>query len=333
MKRARALLLGATLSLLGIAATESGYRSLERAEGLALAPPDKAERLFVLRDDEQLNEQGFRERKLSLDKPQRMQRVVVLGDSVTFGAGVRIHETWTRQAELLLKDKARVQLVNLAVYSYDVAQIAATMRYDGWAWSPDLVVYAAYTNDHIPTDLLEMEGGPVYVGGTVAPELPALGQSLLPHSALVRRAYGALAARQQGRIRQAEWDGDMGFFEAGLRELALECRAHGVPLMVYGLVPHDAAGGCEGSSACDTALVTSAAMGELAQSLDLPFASALPYLDASGQQAFHLPDSGGLDPAHPSVEGHAVLAEGFADSWLRLREGRDLLDGATTKPR
>ncbi len=332
MRKIQALVLGLTLAILVLAGTEARYRELERAEGLQLAPPQQAERLFVLRGDEQLNEQGFRERKLSLDKPERMHRVVVLGDSVTFGAGVRVHETWTRQAELLLKDRARVQLVNLAVYSYDIAQIAATLEHAGWAWQPDLVVYAAYTNDHIPTDLLEMEGGPVYVGRTVAPELNGIGEALLPHSALVRRAYGALAARLDGRIRQAEWDGDMAFFEAHLRRLAQDCAEHEVPLLVYGLVPHDAAGGCQSDEACEQALQRAAAMERIAGELQIPYASALPWLDASGQQSFPLPGSGGLDPAHPSVEGHAVLAQGFAETWLAWRAGAPLRDGEATKP-
>ena len=274
MKKALALLLGLALALGVLAWGERHYRELEQLEGLELV---WGERIFVLKG-KHINSHGFRERELSQDKPRGLRRILAVGDSVTFGAGVRVHETWTRQAELMLADERRTQVVNLGVYSYDIQQVRATLSEVGWAWQPDLVVYGAFTNDHVPTDLLNTVGGPVYVGRTVAPELPlpTLGTPLLAHSALLRRAYGARAARTFPSPRRAEWGGDLSWWSEQLQAMAADCEEHGVPLLIYGLTEHTLAGGCQPEEeTCEVSLARTQAMEEEAERLGLPFLESI----------------------------------------------------------
>ena len=290
----------------GLAGLEAHYRDQEAGLRLRIAPPDEPGRKFVLHG-ENLNSEGFRERELELDKPERLFRIVVLGDSVSFGSGVRIHEAWPRYAEEVLAEDRRVQLVNLSVFSYDAEQVVATLRHRGHRWSPDLVVYASYTNDHIPTDLLHTETGPIYVGSDLDPQLGGPG-FLLPHSALLRRFYGARATRLQS-LRRDQWEGDLGWYRQQLEAL----QAAAPELFVYAILPHNR----EHVELHRRYL-------DLYEELGLPHASALPYLVGSGEEDFFIPAKGD-DVAHPNPTGHRVLGWGFADALGRHQAGQPVL--------
>ncbi|HJN74076.1 MAG TPA: SGNH/GDSL hydrolase family protein [Myxococcota bacterium] len=309
-----AVLLVAVLG--GLAALEAHYRGLESGLRLRIAPPDEPGRKFVL-NGPSLNAEGFRERDLELDKPERLYRIVVLGDSVTFGSGVRIHEAWPRYAEQVLAEERRVQLVNLAVFSYDAEQIVATLEHRGQRWSPDLVVYAAYTNDHIPTDLLYTETGPIYVGSDLDEQLSGPG-FLLPHSALARRYFGAKATRQVS-LRREQWGGDLGWYRQQLEAL----HAAAGELFIYALLPHNR----EHEEMHRRYL-------DLYEELGIPHASALPYLAGSGEDDFYIADRKGDDIAHPNPTGQRVLGWGFADALRRHQASEAVLgvDEAATIP-
>jgi hypothetical protein len=52
-----------------------------------------------------INAQGFRDRERVRPKPSGMYRILVLGDSVTFGFGVQPEESFTRLLEAELKER------------------------------------------------------------------------------------------------------------------------------------------------------------------------------------------------------------------------------------
>lgn len=303
-------------SAAALAGLERHYRGLEEGLRLRIAEPDERDRKFVL-NGPSLNSEGFRERDLDLEKPGGIERIVVLGDSVTFGAGVRPPETWTRAAEELLSEDTPTQVVNLGVFSYDAEQVAATLETRVERWNADLVVYASYINDHVPTDLLQTETGPIYVGSTLEPQLSGPG-FLLPHSALLRRYYGAQAARLE-TLREEQWRGDLDWYRQQLeRMLAAEPE-----LFIYALLPHTR----KDSSVHRRYL-------DLYAELGIPHASALPYLAGSGRDGFYIAEKP-ADVAHPNATGHRVLGWGFTDALRRVRSGEPALawdDLATLPP-
>ena len=309
MKRllaAVAVLLVTTVAAL--AGLEAHYRGLEAGLRLTIAPPDEPGRKFVL-TGKNLNSQGFRERELELEKHDRVYRIIVLGDSVSFGGGVRIHEAWPRVAEGFIAERRRVQVVNLSVFSYDIEQIIATLRHRGHAWEPDLVVYGAYINDHVPTDLLQTTTGPIYVGSTLAPGLHGPGW-LVPHSALLRRYYGGRATRLEGTLREAEWKGDVSWYAQQLEELRAEA---GDKLFVFSLLPHDR-----------SFQEMHERYNALYEELGIPYASALPYLVGSGRESFFSEDSP-EDIVHPDATGQRLYGWAFADAFERLEAGGAML--------
>jgi hypothetical protein len=137
--------------------------------------------------------------------------VAVLGDSLTWGT-TTAEETYTRYAESELGPPW--QILNFSHYGYDIQQSVATLRSRVWPYAPDLVVYAAYTNDFVPSRLITVGDPPwlVWVGASGGLLPPALSQ----RSALLRRVEGALLARD---VTDRP---DPAFFQAGLDALVAE---------------------------------------------------------------------------------------------------------------
>ncbi|MGE3911315.1 MAG: SGNH/GDSL hydrolase family protein [Chloroflexota bacterium] len=100
-----------------------------------------------------INSQGLRERELPLQKPAGMRRVVFLGDSVTFGAGVRDDEPFPRLLEAAVNDAGAgpIQTINTGVVGYNTVQELARLEGVGLAYQPDTVVLVFVVNDLLET--------------------------------------------------------------------------------------------------------------------------------------------------------------------------------------
>jgi lysophospholipase L1-like esterase len=101
----------------------------------------------------QTNSRGLRERELAVPKTVGTTRIVFLGDSVTFGAGVLDHEAFPRLLEPMLQGSrpGPVETVNTAVVGYNTAQELSRLRDVGLAYQPDGVVLVFVVNDLLDT--------------------------------------------------------------------------------------------------------------------------------------------------------------------------------------
>ena len=100
------------------------------------------------------NSRGLRERELPLAKAAGTRRVVFLGDSVTFGAGVRDDEPFPRLLEAGVNGSADVgpiETVNTGVVGYNTVQELARLEQAGLAYQPDVVVLTFVVNDLLET--------------------------------------------------------------------------------------------------------------------------------------------------------------------------------------
>jgi lysophospholipase L1-like esterase len=97
------------------------------------------------------NALGFRDdREYDLAKPRGAFRIVVLGDSVTFGHGSIFEHTYPRLLERRLrawKPGVDWQVWNLGVPGYNTSQELAYLLEIGAAYRPDLVIVGFYAND------------------------------------------------------------------------------------------------------------------------------------------------------------------------------------------
>jgi lysophospholipase L1-like esterase len=85
-------------------------------------------------------------------------RILVLGDSLTYGDGIAEQYTYPRQLEHLLRRQWRVDVINAGVdgsQSEDIVRIAKTMLPQTM---PDLVVYGVCLNDFLPSGVGQYDG-------------------------------------------------------------------------------------------------------------------------------------------------------------------------------
>jgi hypothetical protein len=84
------------------------------------------------------NSDGMRgSRDYAEAKPAEVRRLVLLGDSFTFGEGVSDSETYAHQLSLFLP---RLEVLNLGVHGYGNDQMLLALREGGLRYHPDLVV-------------------------------------------------------------------------------------------------------------------------------------------------------------------------------------------------
>jgi GDSL-like lipase/acylhydrolase family protein len=98
-----------------------------------------------------INALGFRDaRDYDLQKRPNTFRILVLGDSVTFGHGCLFETTYPRLLEERLrtwKPDVDWQVWNLSVPGYNTSQELAQLRETATRWEPDLAIVSFYIND------------------------------------------------------------------------------------------------------------------------------------------------------------------------------------------
>ena len=97
------------------------------------------------------NRRGYRMAgELAPEKPQGVTRVLVMGDSFSFGVGVDNADVWPAQLEKLLNagnPATRYEVVNASCPGWGTENELAFWRKRGGALQPDLVIVSFYRND------------------------------------------------------------------------------------------------------------------------------------------------------------------------------------------
>lgn len=93
----------------------------------------------------QYNSTGFRDVEHALEKPTNVTRVVVVGDSVTEGSGVKQGELFTSFAQTLLG--SRYEIINLGMSGLNTPQEIHILAVEGMKYAPDIVVVNFILND------------------------------------------------------------------------------------------------------------------------------------------------------------------------------------------
>ena len=113
---------------------------------------------FLMGAPVSINSHGLRDQEYSEKKPPNVFRVMMLGDSTTFGWGVREEDTAAKFLERKLNahlppgyDKAEV--INAGVGNYDTVQEVTYYETRGRAFHPDLVVLVFFINDPEPVPI------------------------------------------------------------------------------------------------------------------------------------------------------------------------------------
>ncbi len=97
-----------------------------------------------------INSLGLRDDEVSVAKPDGVVRILMLGDSVTFGWGVLQEDTVSAQLEAQLDATpggTRIEVVNAGVGNYNTVQEIAYFLNRGAELNPDIVVLNYFIND------------------------------------------------------------------------------------------------------------------------------------------------------------------------------------------
>lgn len=91
------------------------------------------------------NSHGFRGEETTRAKPDGIFRIVGIGDSFTFGTGVRAEDTFL--SELQRRAGDGVEVLNFGVMAYDTEAEVNLLRFEAVHFEPDVVVICLFLND------------------------------------------------------------------------------------------------------------------------------------------------------------------------------------------
>lgn len=167
-------------------------------------------------------------------KPANTKRVVVIGDSFSFGEGVRDNETYPSQLEALLVE---TEVVNLAVLGHGTDQQLLRLRKSAFDYEPDLILLGFF-GPNAERNLLSFRDAPkprfVLAGdGIELTNTPVPGPDRARPSPLpMLRGPALLAAQWQRAIDRTRFAPKWEITFRILDEIANDCEAHGVPLLI-----------------------------------------------------------------------------------------------------
>lgn len=102
----------------------------------------------------QINSKGLRDYEYAYEKPAGTYRILVLGDSITFGWGLTFEKTFSKRLEAMLRLRnnqtrkyVTIEVVNAGIGNYNTMQELAYLKREGIKYEPDEVLLAYYLND------------------------------------------------------------------------------------------------------------------------------------------------------------------------------------------
>jgi lysophospholipase L1-like esterase len=273
------------------------------------------------------NSLGWRGPEPAPRKPPGSFRILGLGDSFTYGAGVDVAETYLARLEQRLAARgpghARVEVVNAGIPSFFPEAERLLLEHYGLPLEPDLVIVGFVANDVIDTHL-GLESIEVLPDGRIvtthgARLLADLGPWMLVlyerwHSFRipVRRWLAARIADERP-VRPEEVLRAGGFHEEAWREVERQydrmletSRAHGAGFVLVYLPQQgpwpEAAG------------YPAARLGAWAARAGVPFVDGLAAMRASPEpERLHWPED-----RHPTAAGHQVIADAIFETLTAL---------------
>jgi lysophospholipase L1-like esterase len=256
--------------------------------------------------DFQTNSRGLRDRDFPYEKPAGRLRVLMLGDSLTVGWGVRVEDTFSKRIEVLLRKRGLdIDVINTGVGNYNTIQQVTYFLTEGYKYKPDIVVLNYFVNDAEP------------VPQSTAPSFIARNcMSCIFIAGRLDTFKRMLSAQQSWDNYYLSFyngnrsDGWLGARDA-IRQLADYCRANGIKLMIASLPElHDVK---DYRFAVVTDLVRAAANDSNAE-----FVDALPSLRREEAARLWVTPP---DP-HPNARANELIADALLEPLQRIVNGK-----------
>lgn len=254
------------------------------------------------------------------EKVAGKRRLLVIGDSFSFGHGVEAAEAWPARLERLLPES---EVVNLAVTGYGTDQQVLRLEKRGLAYQPDVVILGLFEGNVFrnlkkeqmgyPKPRFELAGGRLELRGV---PLPRLAEGETYASAMpVSRLWALAGGRAIELFRHLGFGEGWPLTGAILERFAADCRSVGAEPRVV-LIPKDRAVDAPGWRGAIHRR-TLREIEELSKSRGIATLDLTPLLAArlaQDGQPLYFPVDG-----HWNVAGHEAAAQAIAD-WLAPRK-------------
>lgn len=97
------------------------------------------------------NSKGLRDREFNYEKSTDVKRIMMLGDSLTVGWGVKYDELFSKRLEnMFAKNGEKVEIINTGVGNYNTTQEVEYFLVEGKKYNPDIIVINYFVNDAEP---------------------------------------------------------------------------------------------------------------------------------------------------------------------------------------
>jgi lysophospholipase L1-like esterase len=98
------------------------------------------------------NSHGYRDHDYSYAKDERVFRIVIIGDSVAQGQGLKLEESFGKVLEIKLNnlsksEKYKIEVIVLARSGYSTSQELFLLENEAFDYSPNLVIWSYVLND------------------------------------------------------------------------------------------------------------------------------------------------------------------------------------------
>lgn len=140
----------------------SGLQQLSTLDGLVYELRPNVEKVTAIGDNVETyrnNNSGMRDYEYAVQKPKGVFRIACIGDSVTYGVGVSLEQTYCKILErflnLRVNDGRRYEVLNFGVSGYNSLQEAIVVEKKAMKYNPDLMLVGVVLNDGSPTPSLE----------------------------------------------------------------------------------------------------------------------------------------------------------------------------------
>lgn len=129
-----------------------------------------------------INSKGLRDAERPYAKPPGARRLLMIGDSFTFGYGVEESQRFASLLQNSLRaHDPRAEVIDAGVPSWSTADELLFLREEGWKYHPDAVVDCFYENDvneNVERGLFSLRGGKLVASERVATDHRPSGQAV-----------------------------------------------------------------------------------------------------------------------------------------------------------
>ena len=256
-----------------------------------------------------VNDLGLRDRATTIEKPDGVRRVAIVGSSILMGSGVPVETTFENLVEDAialgaLGDRGAIELLNFGVAGYRFDQLVDVVRHRIGEFDPDAVVV-------VINDLALNPNWSRHVAWLVEENRDLRHEGL---RTLVERA-GIDDADSPAAISVKLEPFRDDLLAWGLDEIADWQRTTGVPVILM---------------AVSQPAVTDRVQARLDEVRPVLDRSGLPMISLLAAYDGHpSPESLWLRPydRHPTAEGHRLLADAWVEQWRRHPDLADLILG------